>query len=158
RTADQNVPVDTRAAMRDAYRGLGWLVPEALELCPPSERIYYDQVAQIEMPCWSKGRVALLGDACYAVSLMAGQGASLAMAGACLLADQLQTAPSIESALASYEQLFRPLAEKKQKYGRGAMRWLVPTSPTELWIRRTVLRLTRLPVVNRYVGAALARG
>jgi 2-polyprenyl-6-methoxyphenol hydroxylase-like FAD-dependent oxidoreductase len=157
RTANQSVPDDTRTAMQDAYRGLGWLVPETLELCPPSERIYYDQVAQIEMPRWSKGRVALLGDACYAVSLMAGQGASLGMAGACVLADQLQTAPSIESALASYERQFRPVAEDKQKNGRGATRWLVPTSPTELWIRRTVLRLARLPVVNHYVGAALAR-
>lgn len=157
RTAEQNVPVDTRAAMRDAYRGLGWLVPEALQLCPPSEEIYYDQVAQIEMPRWSKGRVALLGDACYAVSLMAGQGASLGMAGARILADQLHTAPSIESALAGYERLFRPVAEEKQKNGRAATRWLVPTSATELWMRRTVLRLAQLPVVNRYVSAALAR-
>lgn len=157
RTANQNVPIDTRAAIRDAYRGLGWLVPEALQLCPPSEEIYYDQVAQIEMPCWSKGRVALLGDTCYAVSLMAGQGASLGMAGARMLADQLHTAPSIESALAGYELLFRPVTEEKQKNGRGATRWLVPTSATELWMRRTVLRLAQLPVVNRYFGAALAR-
>jgi 2-polyprenyl-6-methoxyphenol hydroxylase-like FAD-dependent oxidoreductase len=157
RTAEQSMPADTRAAMRDTYRDLGWLVPEALQLCPPSEEIYYDQVAQIEMPRWSKGRVALLGDACYAVSLMAGQGASLAMAGAGILADQLHSAPSIESALTAYERLFRPVAEEKQKNGRGATRWLVPTSATEIWMRRTVLRLARLPVVNRYVGAALAK-
>jgi 2-polyprenyl-6-methoxyphenol hydroxylase-like FAD-dependent oxidoreductase len=157
RTADQRVPVDTRAALRDTYRGLGWLVPEALQLCPPSEEIYYDQVAQIKMPRWSKGRVVLLGDACCAVSQMAGQGASLGMAGAGVLADQLYTAPSIESALAGYERLFRPVAEEKQKNGRGATRWLVPTSATELWIRRTVLRLARLPIVNHYVGAALAK-
>ncbi|MYW90940.1 FAD-dependent oxidoreductase [Amycolatopsis rubida] len=44
---------------------------------PRSGEIYYDQVALIEMATWSKGRVTLVGDAAYAVSLLAGQGASL---------------------------------------------------------------------------------
>lgn len=81
RTPEQRMPVDSRVAIRAAYGGLGWLAPKALELCPESEQIYYDQVAQIEMPRWTKGRVVLLGDACYAVSLMAGQGASLGIGG-----------------------------------------------------------------------------
>jgi 2-polyprenyl-6-methoxyphenol hydroxylase-like FAD-dependent oxidoreductase len=96
RTPDPTLPDDTRAAMRDAYRGLGWVVPQALQHCPPSAEMYYDQVAQIVMPSWSKGRVVLVGDACYAVSLLAGQGASLGMAGAYVLADQLSRTPSIE--------------------------------------------------------------
>ncbi|MGH3828654.1 MAG: hypothetical protein ACRDQX_16015 [Pseudonocardiaceae bacterium] len=39
-----------------SYGSLGWLVPEALDRCPPPAEIYYDQVAQIEMPHWSRGR------------------------------------------------------------------------------------------------------
>jgi 2-polyprenyl-6-methoxyphenol hydroxylase-like FAD-dependent oxidoreductase len=156
RTLDATLPHDVRAAVRDSYRQLGWLVPEALERCPSSEEIYYDQVAQIEMPSWRKGRVALVGDACYAVSLLAGQGASLAVAGAYLLADQLHRAPTIERALAEYERLWRPVAEERQKTGRGAARWFLPESAFRLWIRRAALRLAWLPVINRFVAATLA--
>jgi 2-polyprenyl-6-methoxyphenol hydroxylase-like FAD-dependent oxidoreductase len=156
RTPDATLPDDVRAAVRDAYRPLGWLVPEALEKCPSSEEIYYDQVAQVEMPSWRKGRVALVGDACSAVSLLAGQGASLGVAGAYLLAEQLDRAPTIDRALSDYERLWRPVAEEKQKTGRGAARWFLPESALQLRIRRAALQLAWLPVINRFVGATLA--
>ncbi|MGH3622859.1 MAG: FAD-dependent monooxygenase [Sciscionella sp.] len=155
RTPDPALPHDVRAAVREAYGGLGWMVPEALEKCPPSAEIYYDQVAQIELPSWSKGRVVLVGDACYAVSLIAGQGASLGIAGAYLLADQLARAQSIDQALVEHERLWRPVAEEKQQVGRSGARWFLPESALQLRIRRAVLRLTRLPGINRYVAAAL---
>jgi 2-polyprenyl-6-methoxyphenol hydroxylase-like FAD-dependent oxidoreductase len=63
RTSDPAVPIDLRAAVRDTYTGLRWVVPEALEACPPPEEIYYDQVAQAVLPTWSKGKVVLIGDA-----------------------------------------------------------------------------------------------
>ena len=153
RTPDPTLPDDVRATVRDTYGGLGWVVPEALEACPPSAEIYYDQVAQIEMPGWSKGRVVLIGDACYAVSLLAGLGASLGIAGAYVLADQLARTRSIDEALVNYERLWRPVAEEKQKAGRGAARWFLPASGLQLRARRAALRLARLPIVDRYVAA-----
>ena len=156
RTPDPALPHDLRAAVRDSYGGLGWVVPDALDRCPPSSEIYYDQVAQIELPEWSKGRVVLVGDAGYAVSLLAAQGASLGIAGAYLLAHQLSEAPSIEQAFADYERLWRPVAEEKQKTGRAGIRWFLPESPPQLRIRRAALRAARLPVINRYVAAMLA--
>ncbi len=157
RTEDPKLPADVRGAVRDAYGGLGWLAPAAIDKCPPSHEVYYDQVSQIVLPRWSRGRVTLVGDACYAVSLLAGQGASLGIAGAYLLADRLHTAPSIADALADYERLWRPVAEEKQASGRSAARWFLPRSALGLWVRRAALRLAaHLPMANRYVGAALA--
>ena len=54
--------------------------------------LYFDRVSQIRMPKWSQGRIALVGDAAYCVSLVAGQGSALAMTGAYVLAGELAKA------------------------------------------------------------------
>jgi 2-polyprenyl-6-methoxyphenol hydroxylase-like FAD-dependent oxidoreductase len=52
--------------------------------------------------CWTTDRVALVGDACQAVSPLAGQGASLAVAGAVVTAAELERGPDVTHALARY--------------------------------------------------------
>ncbi|GAB2445593.1 hypothetical protein GCM10027187_08810 [Streptosporangium sandarakinum] len=164
RATDPALPEDPRAAVRRACSTLGWLVPRALERCPEPSEVYYDQVAQIGMPRWSRGRVTLLGDACGAVSLLAGQGASLAVAGAYLLGERLATADpassaaspgSVESALARYQEQWRPVVTEKQKAGRSGVEWFLPSSPARLRLRRLALRLMNLPGPDRYFGTAL---
>lgn len=155
RTPDPVLPEDTQRAVRETYADLGWVVPQALAQCPPSSEVYYDQVAQIEIPQWSSGRVTLIGDACQAVSLLAGQGASLAVAGAYVLGEQLATADSIATALARYEGLWQPVVTEKQQVGRRGTAWFLPSSRWQVWLRRAVLSLVRLPGPDRYVGTAL---
>ncbi|MHA7650912.1 FAD-dependent monooxygenase [Mycobacterium sp. ML4] len=155
RTADPELPGDTRAAIRASYADMGWLVPDALQRCPPPHDIYYDQVAQVVMPRWSKNRVVLIGDACSAVSLLAGQGASLAVGAAYVLAEQFRLTSSVERALEFYERLWRPEIEEKQKAGRDAANRFLPSSPLQRWTRRTTLRLAWLPSINRRITAAL---
>ena len=66
------------------------------------------------MPRWSGGRMALLGDAAFAVSLIAGKGATLALAGAVVLADALADNPgAIEAAFATYEARLRPWSSRR---------------------------------------------
>ncbi|MEV6647867.1 FAD-dependent oxidoreductase [Amycolatopsis sp. NPDC051371] len=156
RTDDPAQPGDARAALRAEYGSLGWLVPRALRRCPPAEAVYYDQVAQIEMPAWHRGRVALVGDSGYAVSLIAGQGASLGIAGAYALGEQLARSGSIGEAFAEYERLLRPVVIEKQQVARRSARWFLPANPTQLRIRRTALHLARVPVLDRYVAGVLA--
>ncbi|MDP7701553.1 FAD-dependent monooxygenase [Mycobacterium sp. TY815] len=155
RAAERRLPDDARAAIRESYADMGWLVPDALQRCPPSEQIYYDEVAQVVMPRWHKNRVVLIGDACAAVSLVAGQGASLAVGAAYVLAEQLRRTSTVERALDFYEQLWRPEIEEKQKAGRDAANRFLPSSPFQLWTRRTALRLAWLPSVSRRITAAL---
>ncbi|MBI3972875.1 MAG: FAD-dependent monooxygenase [Chloroflexi bacterium] len=75
-----------RAALRRVYGDMNWVVPELLDRSREVAGLYFDVVEQITMPRWSQGRVALVGDACQCVSLLAGQGASMTMAGAYTLA------------------------------------------------------------------------
>lgn len=156
RTDDPALPTDPVATIHGEYASLGWIVPDALAHCPPAGEVYYDQVAQIVMPHWHRGRVALVGDACYAVSLLAGQGASLGIAGAYVLAEQLHHAGSVAEGLARYERLWRPVAEEKQLAGRKAARWFLPRSTAALRLRRLMLAMTRVPGVDQLVIGSLA--
>lgn len=158
RTSDPHPPRDTRATLHREYGSLGWLVPRALAGCPPSPQLYYDQVAQTDLPSWSRGRVVLVGDACHAVSLLAGQGASLAVAGAYVLADQLAGSRNIEEALAGYERLWRPVITRRQRSARRTARWFAPATPRQLRLRQLALRLADLPVTGHVAGMALVGG
>jgi 2-polyprenyl-6-methoxyphenol hydroxylase-like FAD-dependent oxidoreductase len=147
-----DAPADT---VRAAYAPLGWVTPRVLAHVPPDDELYYDQVAQIVMPSWRHGRVVLVGDAAYAVSLLAGQGASLAVAGAFVLAGCLRETTSVEQGLDEYERIFRPVAEEKQRVAVKAVRWFLPHTRTQLRIRRAALTLARIPVFTRYVAGAV---
>ncbi len=155
RAPDPTLPADPRAALRTEYGSLGWVAPRVVDLVPEPTHIYYDQVAQTVLPRWSRGRVALVGDACGAVSLLAGQGASLGMAGAYVLADNVAAAPTVEAGLAAYERAWRPLTEEKQRSARKLARWFLPRSRTELVVRRVALRLLALPGTDRLLAGAL---
>ncbi|GAB3738161.1 FAD-dependent monooxygenase [Amycolatopsis oliviviridis] len=155
RATDPALPDDARTALRATYGSLGWAVPKALDLCPPADEVYYDQVAQIEMPSWHRGRVVLVGDSCYAVSLLAGQGASLGIAGAFVLAEQLARTPSIEAAFAEYEKLVRPVVTEKQQVARRGARWFLPANRLLLQARRVFLRVAKLPGLERTLATAV---
>jgi 2-polyprenyl-6-methoxyphenol hydroxylase-like FAD-dependent oxidoreductase len=76
----------------DAFDGDGWEIPRILDEMWRSTDFYFDAMAQVHMDGWSKGRVALVGDAGYCASPLSGQGTSLAMVGAYVLAGELKAA------------------------------------------------------------------
>jgi 2-polyprenyl-6-methoxyphenol hydroxylase-like FAD-dependent oxidoreductase len=150
---------DPREILRRVFAGLGPSVDRVLELCPPHP--YNDVVAQVVVPTWHRGRAVLVGDACQAVSLLAGQGASLAVAGAELLASLVgpcRDSIAFETALTQYERRWRPVVEEKQAVGRRAAGTFLPATRRELFVRRLVLRLTSLPGVGRLVARRLGGG
>ena len=150
-TSDPELPSDPRAAVRERFADMGWLIPEVLNRCPPSEQMYYERVAQVEMPQWSKNRVVLIGDACAALSPLAAQGASLAVASAYVLAEQFRTNSSVERAMDFYERLWRWVVEEKQELSRETGGWsLIGGS------RRLALRFTWRPLINRFIASTLA--
>jgi 2-polyprenyl-6-methoxyphenol hydroxylase-like FAD-dependent oxidoreductase len=63
-----------KAILRKAFEGDGWELPRILAALDTSNDLYFDRVSQIRMASWSHGRVALVGDAGFCVSLLAGPG------------------------------------------------------------------------------------
>jgi 2-polyprenyl-6-methoxyphenol hydroxylase-like FAD-dependent oxidoreductase len=149
-------PGSAARELRAAYAGLGWIVPALLERCD-RPGIYFDEVSQVQVPRWSSGRVALVGDACQCVSLIAGQGASLAMAGAYVLAEEVARAgDDLPGALRRYQERVKPRIERKHRAGRRLARWFVPESRVRQAIGDLFTRMAEWPVVWRLLRRALA--
>src|SRR6202012_3437989 len=81
-----------KALLREVYGRCGWECTEILTELGGIDAFYFDRVSQIRMPHWSRGRIALAGDAAFCVSLLAGQGSALAMISAYVLAGELAAA------------------------------------------------------------------
>ncbi|WP_248909139.1 FAD-dependent monooxygenase [Halocatena marina] len=158
RTPNAERPPSPYETLKQRYGDLDWIVPELLEHCTDVDSIYYDQVAQIELPRWSKGRVTLVGDACQAVSLLAGQGASLAMGGAYVLAQKLRDDGPIEERLNRYESHMKPEIQEKQAAGRRAAKWLFPPSQWHITVRDTALKVARYPGGSHLLKPVLKMG
>ena len=94
-TAGNNV-VAQKAVLRRRFANSGWECPQILRALDETSEVYFDRVSQIQMGSepgsWSSGRVALVGDAAFCVSLLAGQGSALAMIAAYILAGELHRA------------------------------------------------------------------
>jgi 2-polyprenyl-6-methoxyphenol hydroxylase-like FAD-dependent oxidoreductase len=98
---------------------LGWVVPEILEHMRDATSFHFDSRSQVVMKHWTDGRVALVGDAGYAVSLTTGQGATMAMVGAYVLAGELAAScgdPSV--GIARYENELRDYVLRGQAAAR----------------------------------------
>ena len=89
------------------------------------------------MPSWSKERIALLGDACACLTLLAGQGSHMAMAEAYVLAQELERhGDDYPSAFAAYERILKPATVKKQWDAARISRFFVPSERSFAPLRR----------------------
>jgi 2-polyprenyl-6-methoxyphenol hydroxylase-like FAD-dependent oxidoreductase len=123
-----------RQMIHDHFDGLGWKVPAMLEHLDSDDDFYFDQLNQIRMPAWSKGRVALVGDAGYCVSPVAGMGGSMAIIGAARLAEALQRhGVDHAAAFQEYHDKLRPFVEEVQEKAVSfGMTMMFPADDKEL--------------------------
>ena len=106
---------EQRGIILQQFGGEGWRTRELLEELSRCRDFYFDKMCQIRMPSWTKGRVALVGDAGYCASPAAGMGGSLAIVGATALADAFQKHPgNFEMAFQEYNNSLRPFVEDVQ--------------------------------------------
>jgi 2-polyprenyl-6-methoxyphenol hydroxylase-like FAD-dependent oxidoreductase len=123
-----------RSIIHDHFSGLGWKVPAMLDHVDSDDDFYFDKVNQIRMPVWSKGRVALVGDAGYCVSPVAGMGGSMAIIGAARLGAALQRhgADHLAAFQEYHDQLRSFVEEVQEKAVSQGMPMMFPCDEAEI--------------------------
>ena len=139
---------DQRALLHAVYDGDGWECPQILQLLDAVDDLYFDDVSQIRMQRWSHDRVALVGDACTCPSLLAGQGTSLAMADAYVLAGELKRSGGDHTpAFARYEARLKDFITATQDSASTFGGWFAPRTRFGIFARDQVTRLMHIPFV-----------
>ena len=145
-------------ALKKVFGNLGWVVPRLVESTRAAGDFFFDAVAQIQLDIWYKERVALVGDACQCLTLLAGQGASMGMAGAYLLAQELHRADGdYKTAFPAYQRILKPEIERRQKDARGLAGSFVPGNNFEISLSYFFLKTAFLPgfrtLFKKQIGA-----
>lgn len=113
KSEEETLPLNNlQAEFEKQFRGLGWEIPRLVSLMKESNDRYFNSIAQVRMPRWSNGRVALIGDAAHSVQ---GMGTSLAMVGAYVLAREIEESKGDHTlAFEMYEKTMREYVEASQ--------------------------------------------
>lgn len=107
--------------IRDIFKDAGWKTSLVLDGMDATEDFYMQEIAQVKLDSWSKGRVVLIGDAGYCPSPISGMGTSLALVGAYILAGELgRCGGDWKEGLKMYEEKMRPYVRKAQALPPGA--------------------------------------
>ncbi|PRY01857.1 FAD-dependent monooxygenase [Allonocardiopsis opalescens] len=148
-------PAVQRRALADAFAGVGWRAPELLAEMEHAPDFYFDSISQIRLDRWSRGRIALVGDAGYCASPLSGQGTSLALVGAYVLAGELAAAGGDHAAaFARYQERMAGFVARNQKVALSGAGTLAPRTRAALWLRdRTIRLLPHLPRLNGLASA-----
>lgn len=109
----------------ERFEGAGWRSAEIMSgLLREETAVYSEEPALVQLPTWSRGRVALLGDAAWCPTGATGMGTTSAVVGAYVLAGEIErhgrsggcvTQKEIADALVTYENRFQLFMEAVQK-------------------------------------------
>ncbi|GAB3941623.1 FAD-dependent monooxygenase [Kribbella albertanoniae] len=150
--ADQKYAGRELEILNTTFRGAGWETDRLLDAVAVSDDFYFDTVSQVHLDRYAVDRVGLVGDAAYCPSFASGQGTSLALVGAYVLAGELSRSEPAH-AFATYEQLMRPYVERNLKLGRDNLGRMISKSPLQSWVGAMVLRvLPKLPMKDALVA------
>jgi 2-polyprenyl-6-methoxyphenol hydroxylase-like FAD-dependent oxidoreductase len=138
--------------LNETFSDFGEIGETTLSLLAGATDFYFDSVSQIELPEWSKGRVAFLGDSCQCVSLISGQGSSLAMAGAYILSQELaESNGDFKQAFRRYQAKMQPEIQRKQAIARRFAKSFIPSSKLGIYSRNAFVNLMFIPLVAKYL-------
>jgi 2-polyprenyl-6-methoxyphenol hydroxylase-like FAD-dependent oxidoreductase len=125
--------------LTERFSGVGWRVPALLAALPAAGDLYFDEISQVRVPTWARGRVVLLGDAGYCGSPLGGMGTSMSLVGAYVLAGELGRARTPEEAFAAYQEQMAEYVAQGTRLPPGGIAMAMPNG--RLMIRARALSM-----------------
>jgi 2-polyprenyl-6-methoxyphenol hydroxylase-like FAD-dependent oxidoreductase len=133
----------------DLYRGAGWRTDAIVDAMLAAPDFYLDSISHIRMEHFTRGPVALLGDAAWG-STLGGMGTGLGIVGAYVLAGELAAAGGDhEVAFARYQEQMGPYARGPQG---DAGKFLAPATNAKIWQRNQLFKLITTRPVLKLIG------
>ncbi|GAA3358140.1 FAD-dependent monooxygenase [Saccharopolyspora gregorii] len=133
-------------------RPLGGTLGDVVATAESSDRLLFDSVEQVRLDTWHRGRVVLVGDSAWCVTLYAGMGVSAGFTGADLLGAVLERHPDdVERALGEWETMLRPHIERFQRNAFEQRKIFVADSRRQILLRRAMPKLAKTRPGKRLV-------
>lgn len=130
------------SVLRRRFSGAGWETQRILDAFEQTDDLYCEDLVQVKAPRYSKGRVVMIGDAAFCATPESGQGTTLSLCSAYILAHELAKAGSdYRKGFEAYEQEMRPVAVKAQKLPPGSPGIVHPESEWAVWALKVVASL-----------------
>ncbi|MER6318629.1 FAD-dependent monooxygenase [Streptomyces sp. NPDC001581] len=136
------------------FAHVGWETPRLLRGMHAASDFFFDSMGQVRLDSWSRGRVALLGDAGYCATPLTGLGTSLALVGAYVLAGELAAAEGDHAvAFRRYDTVMRPYVSQAQQLPPGGAAGYAPSGRLGIRLRDLSMRsMTRWPMRNVFAA------
>jgi 2-polyprenyl-6-methoxyphenol hydroxylase-like FAD-dependent oxidoreductase len=139
-----------REVVARRFAGVGWETLRLLRAMRTAPDFFFDSMGQVRLDHWSRGRVALLGDAGYCATPLTGLGTSLALVGAYVLAGEIAAAEGDHHiAFRRYDEVMRPYVSQAQQLPPGGASGFAPSGRLGIRLRDLSMRqMTRWPMRN----------
>jgi 2-polyprenyl-6-methoxyphenol hydroxylase-like FAD-dependent oxidoreductase len=121
---------------RRRFATFGGPVPEYLAALEQDEQLHAGPIEWVEPERWHRGNVLLIGDAAHAATPHMGEGGSMALEDAVVLAEELRRADIMAQALDQVIARRRPRTNWVQEQSRIAARgWTLPSAARDTALR-----------------------
>ncbi|MBB4708814.1 FAD-binding monooxygenase [Xanthomonas arboricola] len=137
-----------KAYLRERFADVGWQAARVLDGMDTTDDFYFDALRQVRMPRWHAGRVVLTGDAAWCATPLAGIGATLAVTGGYVLANEIARAATLEQAFAAYADAMRPMVEQGQGVPKIGPRLMNPHSRLGIQLLHGALKFASQPSIQ----------
>jgi 2-polyprenyl-6-methoxyphenol hydroxylase-like FAD-dependent oxidoreductase len=133
------------------FADLGWEVPKLIEGLRQATELSVLELCQVHLERYTRGRVALVGDAGWGAG-PGGSGTGMAVMAAYTLAGELAVAGGDHrAAFARYESQVRPGAEAGLKQAKNSGRFLAPRTSKGIWLRNQIHRALSSKLLVRWL-------
>lgn len=144
--------------LKSVFKGFEGKIHKILENLENVDKIFFDNVGQVKMDSWYKGRVALTGDASSAPSLLAGQGSIFALCEAYILAGELyKSKGDYKKAFSEWQNKLKDIIDEKQDNSLTNLSFFMPEEIFTNYIIPMKGNLQSVPIFNQIFGAEVLR-